>query len=53
MNSQEEDKGTHGIGQGIEQIRLPPRHEMLMDLIRETVVKGNEEGDENRMKNCP
>jgi hypothetical protein len=51
MDSQGERKGTQGIGEGIERIRLPSWHEMLMDFIQETVEKGNEERDENGMKN--
>ena len=52
-DSQGKDKAAQSIGQGIEHVRIPPWHEILMDLIGDTVEKGNKKRDEDRMKIDP
>ena len=49
MDSEGEDNATHGIGNGIKHIRIPSRHKILVDLIRDPVEKGNEKRDKNRL----
>jgi len=53
VDSHGKDESTQGIGYGIEHVRVPSWHEILMDLIRDTVEKGNEKGDENRIHSGP
>jgi hypothetical protein len=47
VDSEGEDKTAHGIGHGIQYIRIPSRHEILMYLVRDAVERGNEKGYEN------